>query len=224
MTAAQLIPFLVAILLLYATPGPSMILLTQTTLRHGLRCAFISAAALNAGEAILVFAAAGGLALALSVAKPLAVAVAWFGLAYLLWRAGRAWHDVMMPPALSAVVRRRRKFHLALPGFAVAFSNPATLIFFTALLPQFVVPGADEGRQLLKLAVIYAAAVIALDIAFVLAVSRFAKPHAIRLGPRAGFLCNAVALTAIATFVTTHAIGGLPSLTEWIPQSIAATR
>ena len=224
MTANQLVPFLAAIVLLYLTPGPAMILLTQTTMRHGLRSAFVTILALNAGEALLVFAAVAGLAFALTVARPLFIAIAWIGLAYLILRAYRAWHDVMMPPSDSAVRVGLRESHLALSGFAVAFSNPATLIFFTALLPQFVVPGADEVGQLLVLAATYVAVVFILDIALVLALSRFCKHRAADVAPRAGFLCNALALTAIATFVTMHAVNGFPSPTDWASQSIAASR
>jgi threonine/homoserine/homoserine lactone efflux protein len=224
MTGAQFLPFLAAILLLYLIPGPAMILLTQTTMRHGPRAALLTIAALNAGEALLVFSAAAGLALTLSVAKPLFGLIAWSGLAYLLCRAARAWHDVMMPPSEEAAARQRRRSHVALPGFAVAFSNPATLFFYTALLPQFVVPGANESGQLFQLAALYVVTVIVLDLALVLAVSRFAGRRAFRLAPRAGLLCNALALTAITAFVTTHVANALPLSADRVPRSIAAQR
>jgi homoserine/homoserine lactone efflux protein len=68
----------------------------------------------------------------------------WTGAAYLIWLGIQAWRHagaVSAAPAPSGHVHFWR-------GFAVALSNPKTIAFFTAFLPQFVDPALPAERQL----------------------------------------------------------------------------
>lgn len=223
MTTPQLAAFVAATVLLYLTPGPAMMLLMQTTARHGRRAAFVTVAALNGGEALLVFTAALGLAAAAQFAQPLLSATAFCGLGYLIWRAATAWRQFLATAKADDALPDEPS-RPALSGFAVAFANPATLIFFTALLPQFVLPGPDMTSQLLLLAALYIATVAVLDIVLVLTVSRFAGGAGRRLPRQAGILCNALALSVISAFALTHIIGATTITPARATEEIVAKR
>jgi threonine/homoserine/homoserine lactone efflux protein len=67
------------------------------------------------------------------------------GAAYLIWLGIQAWRHAGEPVAAvqpAAHVHARR-------GFLVAITNPKTIAFFTAFLPQFVDPSLPLERQLL---------------------------------------------------------------------------
>jgi len=68
----------------------------------------------------------------------------WVGAAYLIWLGAQAWRHAgqVRPVATGHHVQFFR-------GFLVALSNPKTIAFFTAFLPQFVDPGRPAGPQLL---------------------------------------------------------------------------
>lgn len=224
MTTPYLAAFVAATVLLYLTPGPAMMLVMQTTARHGRRAAFVTVAALNVGEAILVFTAAVGLAAAAQFAEPLLTTAAWCGVFYLVWRAATAWRHFLGASAKADDAAPRESSRPVLCGFAVAFSNPATLIFFTALLPQFVSPGPNMAHQLLMLAGLYIATVAILDIVLVLTVSRFAGGARVRMPRPVGVLCNALALTVISAFALTHIVGATTITPARATEEIVAKR
>jgi homoserine/homoserine lactone efflux protein len=67
----------------------------------------------------------------------------WVGAAYLIWLGVQAWRGAgrgePAPPNDRVYFGR---------GFLVALSNPKTIAFFTAFLPQFVDPSLPVARQL----------------------------------------------------------------------------
>ncbi len=67
----------------------------------------------------------------------------WAGVAYLILLGVRAWRSAAQTrPAVSG-----NQVHFW-RGLTVALTNPKTLAFFTAFLPQFVDPTLPVGRQL----------------------------------------------------------------------------
>ena len=74
----------------------------------------------------------------------------WVGAAYLIWLGIQAWRQAgSAAPAvpLSGHVHARR-------GFLVALTNPKTIAFFTAFLPQFIDPALPVERQLLVMCIV----------------------------------------------------------------------
>ena len=69
--------------------------------------------------------------------------VKWVGAAYLVWLGVRSWRS--SPAAAELVPLGTRS---TLQGFVVQISNPKTLLFFGALLPQFVDVSDPVGFQL----------------------------------------------------------------------------
>jgi threonine/homoserine/homoserine lactone efflux protein len=136
--------FVVASVLLVATPGPNVALIVGTSLRYGLRAGLLTVAGVNLGLAVQMSAIALGLAWVVDVFARHFDLIRYLGAAYLavlglqqlLARRPEAGGQ---PPAL----RAERAFAR---GFAVAFANPKTLIFHAAFLPQFISPeGGGSG-------------------------------------------------------------------------------
>jgi homoserine/homoserine lactone efflux protein len=84
-----------------------------------------------------------GLKWVLRHAAPLFELLRWCGVAYLAWLGVRAWRS-----AAAAQLRAPGDQVHFWRGFLVALSNPKTIAFFTAFLPQFVDPTLPAGRQL----------------------------------------------------------------------------
>jgi homoserine/homoserine lactone efflux protein len=133
--------FLLITVVLVLTPGPIVTLVIATGAAKGMRAGLVTVAGTSAGNAVLLSAIAFGLSWILSNAVYVFEILRWVGAAYLIWLGILAWRGAAAPeqPRPQAHLRR---------GFLVALSNPKTIAFFTAFLPQFVDPNLPAERQL----------------------------------------------------------------------------
>jgi threonine/homoserine/homoserine lactone efflux protein len=135
--------FLLITIVLLLTPGPIVTLVVSTAATRGVRSALITVAGTSTGNALLIVAIALGLDWVLSHAIYLFELLRWAGVAYLVWLGVRAWRRAAAPQQLC--IPRHVHFR---QGLMVALSNPKTIAFFSAFLPQFVDPALPAGRQL----------------------------------------------------------------------------
>jgi threonine/homoserine/homoserine lactone efflux protein len=135
--------FLVITLILIVTPGPVVTLVIATGASKGVRAGLVTVAGTCTGTAALLAVIAFGLGWVLNHALEVFEILRWVGAAYLIWLGVQAWRGAGRPEAkpASGQVQFRR-------GFLVALSNPKTIAFFTAFLPQFVDPSLPVERQL----------------------------------------------------------------------------
>jgi homoserine/homoserine lactone efflux protein len=136
--------FLLITTVLVLTPGPIVTLIIATGAREGTRAALTTVLGTTLGNAVLLGAIAFGLGFVLKNAAVLFDILRWIGAGYLIWLGIQAWRHAGeraadVPPAAHVHIWR---------GFAVALSNPKTIAFFTAFLPQFVDPSLPVERQL----------------------------------------------------------------------------
>jgi homoserine/homoserine lactone efflux protein len=141
--------FLLITIVLLLTPGPIVTLVISTAATRGVRAGLVTVAGTSTGNALLLAAIALGLNWVLGHAVYLFELLRWAGAAYLIWLGVRAWRQAGPPPPLTPAdhVHFWR-------GFLVALSNPKTLAFFTAFLPQFVDPARPAARQLAVMCVV----------------------------------------------------------------------
>src|ERR1700682_3639350 len=135
--------FLVITIVLILTPGPIVTLLISTGATRGVRAGLVTVAGTSTGNALLLASIALGLNWVLSHAIYLFELLRWFGAAYLIWLGVQAWRNA----GRSDPIPSGRHVHFW-RGFLVALSNPKTIAFFTAFLPQFVDPSLPAERQL----------------------------------------------------------------------------
>lgn len=135
--------FLLITVVLLLTPGPIVTLVISTGATRGVRAGLVTVAGTSTGNAVLLAAIALGLSWVLGHAVYLFELLRWAGAAYLIWLGVRAWRNAGRSHPLTT----GNHVHFW-RGFLVALSNPKTLAFFTAFLPQFVDPTRPAARQL----------------------------------------------------------------------------
>jgi len=141
--------FLLMTVVLILAPGPIVTLVISTGATRGVRAALITVAGTSTGNALLLTAIAFGLDWVLRHAGYLFEVLRWAGVAYLIFLGVRAWRGAgQAQPAVSG-----NQVHFW-RGLTVALTNPKTLAFFTAFLPQFVDPTLPVGRQLAVMCVV----------------------------------------------------------------------
>lgn len=134
--------FLAITMVLVVTPGPIVTLVIATGVSQGVRAALVTVAGTSVGNALLLAAIAVGLSWVLQNGAALFELLRWVGAAYLIWLGIAAWRHA---GAVTAVRAGTVNFSR---GLFVALSNPKTIAFFTAFLPQFVDPQLPVARQL----------------------------------------------------------------------------
>jgi threonine/homoserine/homoserine lactone efflux protein len=165
--------FSAATLLLLATPGPVMAIVSYNTLRHGTTAGLLTVVGVELGDACLLGATFAGLKLS---GEHLPVVFRWLSLAgalYLTWLAAEALlvrHDTSRKPNLS---RCRKPI---LDGLTIVFANPAALLFYAVFLPQFIDPEHSISEQMIVLSALYVCTALAFDSACVLTVARLRLP------------------------------------------------
>jgi homoserine/homoserine lactone efflux protein len=141
--------FLLIAVVLFLTPGPIVTLVVTTAARSGVRAALLTVAGGVVGNAALLACIALGLSWILKTSAELFDYLRWIGAVYLIWLGIQAWRH-----AGAATELRTPRGHVhAWRGFIVAMTNPKTIAFFTAFLPQFIDPTLPIGRQLLVMCV-----------------------------------------------------------------------
>jgi len=136
--------FLLITAVLIAVPGPIVTLVIATGATRGIRAALQTVIGTTLGNAVLLACIAFGLSWILETSAEVFDVLRWAGAAYLVWLGVQAWRSASAP-----VAERAPAAHVnAWRGFVVAMTNPKTIAFFTAFLPQFVDPTLPAGHQL----------------------------------------------------------------------------
>jgi threonine/homoserine/homoserine lactone efflux protein len=133
--------FLLASLVVIATPGQDMILVMSKSLAQGVRAGLATAAGVSVGLLGHTVLATLGLGAVLGTSEWLFTALKLVGAAYLLYLGVRLLltRTATLAAATGIDEPRSRLFWV---GAASNLSNPKVAVFYFAFLPQFVTPGA----------------------------------------------------------------------------------
>jgi threonine/homoserine/homoserine lactone efflux protein len=147
--------FLAAGLLLNLTPGPAVLFVVTTSMRHGVRGGLWAAVGIAAGCFAHIAAAALGVSALLSASTSAFMVLKWVGAIYLMWTGLR----LLMPrsdqpaPGQRVGPAQGRAVGGSCPtdwksifarGFCTNALNPKVALFFLAFVPQFITPGAPQ--------------------------------------------------------------------------------
>jgi homoserine/homoserine lactone efflux protein len=135
--------FLLITLILFLIPGPIVTLVIATSASKGMRAGLVTVAGTSCGTAVLLAVIALGLSWILNHALYWFEMLRWVGAVYLIWLGIQAWRGAADGPPMPP----DHRVHFG-RGFLVALSNPKTIAFFTAFLPQFVDPRLPVAPQL----------------------------------------------------------------------------
>lgn len=165
MSSARLLPFIATAFVVIVIPGPSVLFVVGRALAGGKRVALFSVLGNAAGEYVQVIAIAFGIGALVEQSVAAFTTLKLLGGCYLIYlgvktfRERRSWALVLSP---SAPMRSGRTSFAQ--GFTVGVTNPKTVVFLAAILPQFVTRSAgDVPAQILLLGLIFALIAVASD-------------------------------------------------------------
>jgi homoserine/homoserine lactone efflux protein len=151
--------FFTTTIMLILVPGPSAITAAKQGARHNNKLTFLTVLGLASGDVIFFVLSATGIA-SLIVASSLAFSIIkWFGVAYLLFlglaaifiKAGGIKIDTdSSGDAKLPDVTPLKAFS---QGLVIQLANPKALMYFSALLPQFIDPNEPLMFQMLLMGV-----------------------------------------------------------------------
>ncbi|MBN6041258.1 LysE family translocator [Amycolatopsis sp. 195334CR] len=164
-TPDRLAAFALASFLLILIPGPAVLFAVSRALAYGRRVALTTVLGGALGSFTAATAVAIGVGAIIQASAVIYTVIKLVGAAYLVYLGVQA-------------IRRRRALREAfeaeaapisggrtlLQGFIVGVTNPKTVVFFAAILPQFVDPGAGQaGLQMVVLGAVFAVIALAMD-------------------------------------------------------------
>lgn len=151
--------FVAVCLVAIIVPGPTNTLIVANGIRHGTRAGLLNVAGTQAGLALMLLVAGIGLTSLIEAAGHWFEWIKLLGAVYLVWIGIQMIRSSGRLADGTAPVAPRGGFFLQ--GLLVSLGNPKQLIFFGALLPQFVDPTGDHALQIAILgatALVFAAA------------------------------------------------------------------
>lgn len=182
-SCSQLTAFLVASILFIELPGPSLLFTIGRALTVGRRDALLSVVGNALGLLVQVVAVTVGLGALVAASAEAFTALKLVGAAYVVYLGVQAVrHRADARRALAAageadpggtvVGRRRSAWASVRTGLIVGATNPKTIVFFAAFLPQFLDTGAAAAPQLLLLGLVFGLLACASDAVWALLAAR----------------------------------------------------
>jgi len=154
MTWQMWLAFFGAAIVIAVSPGPGAFQSMATGLAYGVKRGYWNIVGLEVGLMLQLTLVAVGLGAAVANSIVAFTIVKWIGVAYLLYLAIRQWRAAAID--LNTQVGRAvvgGRVALMVRGFLVNATNPKGLLFFLAVMPQFVVPTAPLLPQYLAIGV-----------------------------------------------------------------------
>jgi threonine/homoserine/homoserine lactone efflux protein len=136
--ATNLLAFAFAAFLLIAVPGPSVLFVIGRTLALGRKGGLLSVLGNALGELVQVATVALGVGVVLAQSVLLFSVVKFAGAAYLVYLGIQAIRHRGGGSAAADPSRPASTFRVLREGFIVGATNPKSIVFFVAVLPQFV--------------------------------------------------------------------------------------
>jgi homoserine/homoserine lactone efflux protein len=155
MSVKLLLVFALAEFLLSLTPGPAVFLVVSQGMKFGFKPSLRGILGILTGNTTYFALSAFGLGTLLLASVTLFQIIKWLGVAYLIF--------IGLRMVLSRneskekderLITSRRSLRLFSQGLITQLSNPRAVVFFTALLPQFISPGRGMFQQFIVLGLV----------------------------------------------------------------------
>ncbi|WP_374568128.1 LysE family translocator [Ideonella sp.] len=183
------------------SPGPNALLALTHGALHGSKRTLFTIAGSLLGFVLIIAGCLFGIGALLESSAHWLTALKWLGGAYLVWLGIK----LFSAPAISmdlAVSARGDAWSLFRQGLATGVTNPKGVLFFTALLPQFLDPERSLVTQFVFIAATYSATEFAVECGIAVGATRL-RPWLARSGRRFNRACGAV-LVAIGAGLPAH--------------------
>lgn len=173
------------------TPGPNGLLALTHGALHGSRMTVWTILGAVLGFSVLMAICMFGVGALIKTSVWWFTVLKFVGGAYLVWLGIQLWLSPPIGVSVSAKPPAADGWGLFRTGFLTASSNPKSLLFYTALLPQFVDPEHSLMLQFAILALTYGVTEFFVEYAFASAANRMSAWLA-RVGKRFNQVCGGI--------------------------------
>ena len=169
--SSRLVPFAVTAFVIILIPGPSVLFTVSRAIVLGRVAGVATVAGNTVGAFTQVVAVAFGIGPLIERSIALFTVLKLAGAGYLIFLGVQAIrHRRALAEALGQQVERKSTARLVIDGFTVGVTNPKVIVFFSAILPQFIDRQAGNvPTQIIMLGAIFAAVALLSDSAWALA-------------------------------------------------------
>ncbi len=154
MTIEIWIAYVTTLLIFMSTPGPSHMLMLSNSMTSGFRKSIATLVGDLTANTLQIVIVAFGMAGIVRSTPNFFVVVKWLGVSYLVLT-GILIFRRRFDPAIASGLSSRSSRTLFLQGFITSATNPKAIVFFAALLPQFINVSLPTGEQFLVLGTTY---------------------------------------------------------------------
>jgi homoserine/homoserine lactone efflux protein len=141
--------FLFTTVMLILVPGPAAITVAAQGASHGPGKAFLGAIGVASADVIFFALSAAGIASLILASSLLFSVIKWFGVIYLLYLGATALFSKSGAIRINKRTVNSSRGKLFSQGLVVQLANPKALMYFSALLPQFIDPNEPMLFQML---------------------------------------------------------------------------
>ena len=166
--------FVAAVLVFLALPGPGTFTLLTATAKGGMRAGTAATFGVIAGDQVLMWLAAAGVAAVLQANEALFKGLQYVGAAYLVWIGLR----LLLARAGAATPIPLKPRHFARQAFLITLMNPKAIVFYMAFFPLFIDAQRHQGFATFAA---MAATIAVVTLAYCLALCAFASAVSERL-------------------------------------------
>lgn len=158
MANVDLLFFVLVSMGVIVVPGPNVLVIVSTSLSNGIARGLQTVAGTSLAMALQLLIAAVGTGWLVTLFTDGLVALKWIGVAYLAYlgisQLIKAASTQLQP------ITALGSFHR---GFWVSLTNPKTILFFSAFLPQFTTPDGEYLAQITWLSIVFWILAVILD-------------------------------------------------------------
>ena len=130
-----------------AIPGPTVLLVLSYSIAHGRRATAPVVAGLGLGDAVAITLSIIGLGTLLAASAFWFTVIKWIGGLYLIYLGVTMIRDAGRRHGVEVDTEEKSSRSLFTTAFIVTALNPKSIVFFIALLPQFVSPDYPATPQ-----------------------------------------------------------------------------
>ena len=200
MTLDNWVLFIIAVLALMSTPGPSQLLMLSNSATYGLKNSVATIAGDLSANLLQMIIATAGIGLLIASFDNILIYIKWIGVIYLVWNALKLILSKKQNANNYKKSNNKKIYRkLFLQGFLTSASNPKAILFFAALFPQFIFANGDIWIQFLILSITY----ISIDGIFLLFYGFAASKIAMMIKSNSSLIINKVggSLMLVAAFL-----------------------
>ncbi|MEN9314877.1 MAG: hypothetical protein RIS35_1270 [Pseudomonadota bacterium] len=183
--------FLLTAIGISLSPGPNGLLALTHGALHGSRRTLFTIAGGLVGFIVLMALCMFGIGTLVEASLVWLTVLKWVGGGYLVWLGIRLWRAPPVVVEIREASRHVPGATLFRQGLLTAVTNPKGLLFFSALLPQFIDPQRSLAVQFLVIAATYTVTEFVTEVALAGAATRI-RPWLARAGRHFNRACGGV--------------------------------